>query len=260
MPFRIPKRKQDVSIPLDSFSDIAFLLIIFFILTTSILKLTGIQTELPAGEKTEVKQAEKTPTVNVAAGRILFNDQTVSLEELAFELKAMKLGEREDADRVVLLDAAPDADYQLFFEVMALAGWPGWDETRLAPWMARIPPGSWFMAVHVASDQIVATAMGLHDHSDDHPFGGELGWVASNPAHQGQGLGLAVCAAVTRRLLEMGYPNVHLYTEHYRLAAIKTYLKLGYLPFLYLPEMAERWRVICDQLAWPYEPARWRQR
>ena len=120
MPFRIPKRKQDVSIPLDSFSDIAFLLIIFFILTTSILKLTGIQTELPAGEKTEVKQAEKTPTVNVAAGRILFNDQTVSLEELAFELKAMKLGEREDADRVVLLDAAPDADYQLFFEVMAL--------------------------------------------------------------------------------------------------------------------------------------------
>ena len=114
------------------------------------------------------------------------------------------------------------------------------------------------MAVHTASDTIVATAMGLHDHSDDHPFGGELGWVAADPAHAGQGLGLAVSAAVTARLLAAGYRNVHLYTEHWRLAAIKSYLKLGYVPFLYAPEMADRWRLLCDELGWPYTPEAWR--
>ena len=42
-------------------------------------------------------------------------------------------------------------DEPRFYEVMALAGWPGWDDEKLRPWLARIPPGSWFMAVHEAS-------------------------------------------------------------------------------------------------------------
>ena len=141
---------------------------------------------------------------------------------------------------------------------MELAGWPGWDDEKLRPWMARIPPESWFMAID-PSGEIVASAMGLHDHSDLHPFGGELGWVAADPAHAGKGLGMAVCAAVTARLIAAGYRNIHLYTEHWRLAALKTYLKLGYVPFLYLPEMFERWRAICGQLNWPFTPEAWRR-
>ena len=149
-------------------------------------------------------------------------------------------------------------DEPRFYEVMALAGWPGWDDEKLRPWLARIPPGSWFMAVHEASGEIVATAMGLHDHSDAHPFGGELGWVACDPAHTGKGLGRAVSAAVTARLIAAGYRAIHLYTEQYRLAALKSYLKLGYVPFLYMPEMLERWRTICAQLGWPFTPEAWR--
>jgi len=149
-------------------------------------------------------------------------------------------------------------DEPRFYEVMALAGWPGWDDEKLRPWLARIPPGSWFMVVHEASDRIVATAMGLHDHSDVHPFGGELGWVACDPAHTGKGLGSAVSAAVTARLIEAGYRAIHLYTEQWRLAALKSYLKLGYIPFLYTPEMPERWRAICAQLGWPFTPEAWR--
>lgn len=120
MAFSIPKRKREVGIPLDSFSDIAFLLIIFFILTTSIQKMTGFRTELPAGQQSQVKQTEKTPTVNISAGGVLLNEKTVSLEQLASELKALDLGSKKDEQRVVLLDAGPDADYQLYFEVMAL--------------------------------------------------------------------------------------------------------------------------------------------
>lgn len=148
-------------------------------------------------------------------------------------------------------------DEPRFFHLMALAGWPGWDDEKLQPWLLRIPPECWFMVIHDESGELVASAMGLHDHSDLHPFGGELGWVAADPAHGGKGLGAAVCAAVTARLLQAGYTDIHLYTEDWRLAALKTYLKLGFLPFLLAPDMAERWRSVCMQLAWPFTPERW---
>jgi mycothiol synthase len=148
-------------------------------------------------------------------------------------------------------------DEPRFFEVMDLAGWPGWDVEKLAPWKARILPDGWFMAVHEASGEIVASAMCLHSHEDEHPFGGELGWVCADPAHWGKGLGAAVTSAVTSRFIGAGYRNIHLYTEDYRPAALKTYLRLGYSPFLYLPEMADRWRAVCDQVGWPFTPETW---
>ncbi len=148
-------------------------------------------------------------------------------------------------------------DQPRFYEVMALAGWPEWDDERLQPWLERILPNGWFMAVHEESDQIVTTAMCLHDHTALQPFGGELGWLAGDPAHAGKGLGRVVTAAVTRRFMEAGYTNIHLYTEDFRYAALHTYLTTGYEPFLYLPDMAERWRAVCVQLDWPYSPEDW---
>jgi mycothiol synthase len=66
---------------------------------------------------------------------------------------------------------------------------------------------------------------------------------------------MAVCAAVTARLIAAGYRDIHLYTEHWRLAALKTYLKLGYVPFLYAERMAPRWAAVCEQLGWPFTPS-----
>lgn len=150
-------------------------------------------------------------------------------------------------------------DRARFYEVMALAGWPGWDDEKLQPWLERTLPDGWFFAVHQASDQIVASAMCLHSHSTLHPFGGELGWLAGDPAHAGKGLGRVVSAAVTRRFLDAGYTDIHLYTEDYRLPALRTYLTLGYEPFLYLPEMAGRWRAVCERVKWPFTPEDWPQ-
>ena len=141
---------------------------------------------------------------------------------------------------------------------MALAGWPGWNHEKLRPWAERQLPDGWLMAVHTASDTIVATAMALHDCAEFGVEGGELGWVAADPAYIGKGLGTTVSAAVTTRLLAAGYRHIHLYTDDWRLAALKTYLKLGYVPFLYEPGMEERWRTICDQLLWSFTPAEWK--
>jgi mycothiol synthase len=148
-------------------------------------------------------------------------------------------------------------DETRFYQVMELAGWPGWDDEKLRPWLSRILPEGWFMAIHQESGEIVATAMALHNYTERHPFWGELGWLAGDPAHAGKGLGMAVSAAVTARLIDAGYRHIHLYTEDWRLPALKIYLKLGYVPSLYTPEMPERWREICAQLRWPFTPEEW---
>lgn len=146
-------------------------------------------------------------------------------------------------------------DEPRFFHLMELAGCPGWNEGVLQPWLPRILPKGWFMAIHEESGEIVASAMALH--SDAYPSGGELGWLAGDPAHTGKGLGLAVSAAVIARFIEEGLRDIHLYTEDYRLAALKIYLKLGFVPFLYTPEMPKLWRTICHQLGWPFTPEAW---
>jgi mycothiol synthase len=138
---------------------------------------------------------------------------------------------------------------------MELAGWPGWDDEILQPWLPRILSNGWFMAIHEGSGEIVASAMALQ--SDVYPSGGELGWLAGDPAHAGKGIGLAVSAAVIVRFIEEGFLKIHLYTEDYRLAALKTYLKMGFVPFLYAPEMPDLWRAICHQLEWPFTPEVW---
>ena len=138
-----------------------------------------------------------------------------------------------------------------FYELMARAGFPEWNDTYLTEWMGRILPESWFMAVQEDTGEIVATAMACHDHSEYHPFGGALGWVAGHPAHSGKGLGTTVSAAVTARLIDAGYRDIHLHTEDDRLAAVKIYLRLGYIPFLYAPGMEKRWQSIYRKLEWP---------
>lgn len=53
-------------------------------------------------------------------------------------------------------------DEARFYEVMARAGWPGWNDKKLQPWLSRILPDGWFMIIDETSEQIVATAMSLH--------------------------------------------------------------------------------------------------
>jgi len=66
-----------------------------------------------------------------------------------------------------------------------------------------------------------------------------------------------VSAAVTARLIAAGYRNIHLYTEDERLAALKIYFKLGYIPNLSTAEMYNRWQFVCAQLHWPFSPDGW---
>lgn len=137
-----------------------------------------------------------------------------------------------------------------WYRLMELAGFGVWDEARLAPIYARILPRGWFFAVHRETGALAAAAMACHEHRLLHPFGGALNWVCGDPAHRGKGLGMAVCAAVTARLLAAGYENVFLLTDDFRLPAISIYLRLGYRPFLFAADMEDRWRAVYEALGW----------
>lgn len=109
-----------------------------------------------------------------------------------------------------------------------------------------LPAGVYFVTW---GDVPVATACGLDRSSDPSSPIGELGWVAVDPAHRGKGLGLSVCVAVVRYLLHRGYKKIYLKTDHWRLPAIKTYLKMGFEPERTTPDARFRWARISLEFA-----------
>ena len=144
-----------------------------------------------------------------------------------------------------------------FLDLMSRADFDPWDETKLAYNLNKIIPGGWYFAID-PRDRIVATAMCLHNYSGQSPFTGEVGWVACHPEHRGWGLGLSLCARVTRRFLEAGYTAIQLHTEYHRLPAIKTYLRLGFVPSISSSEIGVLWEDVCARLCWPFTPDAWR--
>ena len=147
-----------------------------------------------------------------------------------------------------------DADY---LTLMAQAGFDTFDRNVLKQWLGRVIPGAFVVVVHRPFDRIVATAMGSHNPNRLHPRGSELGWVAASPAHTGKGLGKVVSAAATARLLGAGYRRIYLRTDDWRLPAIKVYLWLGYIPFLFAADMETRWEAVCENLNWSFTPDIW---
>jgi biopolymer transport protein ExbD len=105
-------------IPVTSFSDIAFLLIIFFLLATTLVKTQGFTTDFPSGQKSE-KPQEKTANIALRDGRIALNDKELDVAQLRAGLKALRLETRTGDARVVLLEATGKVEYQTYFEVMA---------------------------------------------------------------------------------------------------------------------------------------------
>jgi len=144
-----------------------------------------------------------------------------------------------------------------FFALMERSGFPGWNMHEFQLWLRKILPRGFFFAVDRCSARIVATAMACHNPAPLHPFGATLSCVAVDPNHRGKGLGYVVSAIVTDRLLRAGYSEIYMQTDDWRIAAIRTYLKLGWITFLFGEDMSGRWEAVCRTLGWPYTPEIW---
>lgn len=113
------KKHRTGEIPVDSFSDIAFLLIIYFLVATTLVKVKSITADLPAGEKSTQAQSEKTPIINLRGSEIFFNDKRADMTELNYRLAALKLAEQSPEKRVIMLESAKGTPYENYFQALA---------------------------------------------------------------------------------------------------------------------------------------------
>jgi len=150
-----------------------------------------------------------------------------------------------------------ESDLGGYLSLLHGAGFTSFTPESAAEWAWRALPDGHFFIEYEETDELVATAMATHNPTPVHPNAGELGWVAGSAAHRGKGLGMAVCRAVIQRFQQAGYRRIYLKTDDWRLPAIKSYLKMGFEPFLFMWDMLERWRALCETLGWPFTPEQW---
>jgi len=114
------KKHREGEIPTGSFSDIAFLLIIYFLIATTLIKVKSFQPDIPTGETSTQQQQDETPTIYLRGDQMLFGENPVDLNELSARLDALDLEEKEPEQRIIMLETTSDTPYQRFFEVMAV--------------------------------------------------------------------------------------------------------------------------------------------
>ena len=113
------KKHHTGEIPTGSFSDIAFLLIIYFLVATTLVKVQSVTADLPTGEKQADAQVDKTPVVNLRGTEIFFSDKKVSVENFNARLAALKLAEQPPENRVIMLESTKDTPYEVYFQALA---------------------------------------------------------------------------------------------------------------------------------------------
>lgn len=86
------------------------------------------------------------------------------------------------------------------------------------------------------------------------PFGpdtGYLHYVGVCASHRGKRIGAAVSLAAMNKFRSEGLQRAVLQTDDFRLAAIKTYLNLGFSPLIMHESQPERWNAVLTGLGLP---------
>jgi len=111
-------KRAEPEIPTASMADIAFLLIIFFLVTTSFNQETGITLTLPPISEAEEVQVRTKNILNIwvnAAGEVLLADEIVSLQQIEPEVRRRVA---DNALLIVSLKTDRDTDYDIFIQVL----------------------------------------------------------------------------------------------------------------------------------------------
>ena len=118
--YKRPKKKQlgQDAIPTTSLADMMFLLLIFFIMTTTLARVTGFVSDMPSGQKGDPSQ-QKTTSVSLHDEKISLNDEGITMEELHKRLAALRLDLKVGDAKVVIVSAAGRVNYQNYFETLA---------------------------------------------------------------------------------------------------------------------------------------------
>ena len=192
------------------------------------------------------------------------------IEIIRDKYRTLRYGVRENQLELVLLPASQDqieivvpkgfylrtykkTDEKGLLEMVRLSGLAQWNESEFETIASNFLPNGFFVVVESGSEKIVAAMGARHTPNKLHPNAGDIGWLCSHPSYSGKGLGYVAAAAATNRLLEIGYSNIYVNTDDYRLPAIKIFLRLGYQPLMYNSNIENRWRIIFENFKEPLD-------
>ena len=129
---RFQTRKiDDVQLDMTPLVDVVFLLLIFFMLSTSLSVNPGIKIDLPKSSAEQVKKKKTTLRVAIeAGGRIFLEGKKLSLEQLHEKFAAV--GKKNGDDALVVIEADKKVYHGLVVKVMDAAKSSGLNKLAIA--------------------------------------------------------------------------------------------------------------------------------
>ena len=115
---KLKRGKLLVDPPASASSDIAFILIIFFLVCAAVQPETGIAQILPkTEEKTEKQEQSKNIEVSITPNSIVLNGSPLKITEFPLKLNAALSKKTRDEDRIVTVKSAPNTPYPLWIKI-----------------------------------------------------------------------------------------------------------------------------------------------
>ncbi|QTN31788.1 biopolymer transporter ExbD [Akkermansiaceae bacterium] len=115
---KLHRGKMLVDPPACASSDIAFTLIIFFLVCAAVQPETGMSQALPkTEEKSEKRDQSQNLEVSITPSSIILNGSPLKPDEFAARISAALKAKTREADRIVVVKSAPNTPYPLWLAV-----------------------------------------------------------------------------------------------------------------------------------------------
>ena len=109
----VERRKLLVEPPATAAPDIAFILIVFFLVCASVQPDTGRPQDIPRSEETPDKSEQsQNVEVSLTEKTVMLNGNLVPLENLKTKMSQLLAGKEAEKDRVVIVKSAGETTYQ----------------------------------------------------------------------------------------------------------------------------------------------------
>lgn len=125
------RSRDDVQLDMTPLVDVVFLLLIFFMLSTSLSVNPGIKIDLPKSSAEQVKKKKTTLRVAIeAGGRIYLEGKKLSLSQLREKFQAV--GKEQGDEALVIIEADKKVYHGLVVKVMDAAKSSGLNKLAIA--------------------------------------------------------------------------------------------------------------------------------